>query len=57
MSNIQVPSGQEFSMQAVIIRKDGTRVPLGTIHGGNLFQKVDSFLRIKAANFKQWLQS
>jgi len=44
-------------MRAVIIRADGTRENLGTIVGGNVFQKVGSFLRIKLANLKHGYRS
>jgi hypothetical protein len=50
MNPIQVPAGQKMTMRATIIRADGRREELGTIYGGNLFQKVGSFLRTKLAN-------
>jgi hypothetical protein len=52
MNNIQVPASQHMSMRATIIRADGTREELGTVVGGNIFQKVASYLRIKLANLK-----
>jgi hypothetical protein len=52
MPNIQTTGDQEMTMRAVVIRADGRRENLGTIVGGNVFQKVGSFLRIKLANLK-----
>jgi hypothetical protein len=52
MPEIQTIGDQEMTMRAVIIRADGRRENLGTIVGGNVFQKVGSFLRIKLANLK-----
>ena len=51
MPQIQANSNQEMTMSAVIIRADGRREDLGTIIGGNLFQKAGSFLKIKLANY------
>ena len=56
MPQIQANSNQEMTMSAVIIRADGRREDLGTIIGGNLFQKAGSFLKIKLANYLQWQQ-
>ncbi len=57
MNDIQIPAGQNMTMRATIIRANGMREELGTVVGGSFPRKVESYLRIKFANFKQWLQS
>jgi hypothetical protein len=57
MQEIIVPAvGRKMTIKAKIIRADGREENLGTIVGGTRIQKVASYIRIKLANLKQWLQ-
>lgn len=53
---MDIETKQNFTIEATIIRTNGKREDLGVIVGGNLFQKVVSYITIKLANLKQWLQ-
>ena len=53
---MNVQGKQINTFRATIIRANGRRENLGVIVGGNTFQKVASYLRIKLSNLKQWLQ-
>jgi hypothetical protein len=49
-------TGRKMTIEAKIIRADGRKERLGTVVGGTFLQKVESYLRIKFANLKQWLR-
>lgn len=47
-------ANQHMTIEATVIRANGKREKLGTIVGGNVFQKVASFIRIKLTNVKHY---
>lgn len=57
MNMMNIETRQKITMKAKIIRADGREEDIGTIYGGNWRQKVGSYIKIKTANFKQWLRS